>query len=399
MIEKETPKLQILAGTEEVLPLSTLEKKLSERRPLIIKLGVDPTSANIHLGHAVVLEKLRDFQLLGHKIIFLIGDFTARIGDPTGKSKTRPTLTEAEIAINIHTYINQIKRILDISNMEIIYNSRWFDTFSSRDWMKLTSLVTVAQIIQREDFANRLNNNTPIGMHELLYPLLQGYDSIMLNADIEIGGTDQKFNMLMGRHLQEAYGLEGQVIITMPIIEGLDGSQKMSKSLHNDIGLIEKAQVAFIKIMSINDTLMIKYYIVLLRYSKEMAEAVIAQEGPIEAKKLLAKTIIAKYWSIPEAEEAYNYFSSVIQNKQYSIDTLEKLSIEPNKEYIIIDLIQYACSKLSRSEIRRLIKAGAVSIDGEKITDDKYNYTKTKPEEILKIGKQLLFVLVYNENN
>jgi tyrosyl-tRNA synthetase len=385
MIEKETPKLQILAGTEEVLPLSTLEKKLSERRPLIIKLGVDPTSANIHLGHAVVLEKLRDF--------------TARIGDPTGKSKTRPTLTEAEIAINIHTYINQIKRILDISNMEIIYNSRWFDTFSSRDWMKLTSLVTVAQIIQREDFANRLNNNTPIGMHELLYPLLQGYDSIMLNADIEIGGTDQKFNMLMGRHLQEAYGLEGQVIITMPIIEGLDGSQKMSKSLHNDIGLIEKAQVAFIKIMSINDTLMIKYYIVLLRYSKEMAEAVIAQEGPIEAKKLLAKTIIAKYWSIPEAEEAYNYFSSVIQNKQYSIDTLEKLSIEPNKEYIIIDLIQYACSKLSRSEIRRLIKAGAVSIDGEKITDDKYNYTKTKPEEILKIGKQLLFVLVYNENN
>jgi tyrosyl-tRNA synthetase len=389
---------EILAGIEEILPLSILEKKISENRPLIIKLGVDPTAANIHLGHTVVLEKLKDFQKLGHTIIFLIGNFTARIGDPTGKSKTRPALTEEEIAININSYVNQIKRILDISKMQIVYNAQWFDSFSSKDWIKLTSLVTVAQIIQREDFSNRLQNNTPIGLHELLYPLLQGYDSIMLNADIEIGGTDQKFNMLMGRHLQETYGKEGQVIITMPIIEGLDGTQKMSKSLHNDIALIEKAQSAFIKIMSINDTLMIKYYIVLLRYSQEIVNKIIAEKGPMEAKKLLAKNIVAKYWSIQEAEDAYNYFSDVIQNKKYSTESLEKLILQPNKKYFIIDLIEYAHKEYSRSEIRRLIKAGAITIDGKKITDDKYIYEKKKTEEILKIGKQLLFVLINNEN-
>jgi tyrosyl-tRNA synthetase len=389
---------QILAGTDEVLPLSILEKKLTENRPLIIKLGVDPTAANIHLGHVVVLEKLKDFQLLGHTIIFLIGDFTARIGDPTGKSKTRPTLTEEAISINISTYVNQIKRILDVSKMKIIYNGSWFDNFSSRDWMKLTSLVTVAQIIQREDFSNRLNNNIPIGLHELLYPLLQGYDSIMLNADIEIGGTDQKFNMLMGRHLQEAYEKEGQVIITMPIIEGLDGIQKMSKSLKNDISLIEKAQTAFIKIMSINDTLMIKYYLILLRYSKEAVDNIINEKGHIEAKKLLAKNIITKYWSAEEANDAYNYFSDIIQNKKYSTNTLEKLIIIPGKKYLIIDLIEHAHKNYSRSDIRRLIKAGAISINGQKITDDKYIYEKKKSEEILKIGKQLLFALVDNAN-
>lgn len=389
---------QILAGAQEILPLSILEKKLSENRPLIIKLGADPTAPNIHLGHVVVLEKLRDFQLLGHTIIFLIGDFTARIGDPTGKSKTRPCLTENEIIINIQSYVNQISRVLDISKMQIVYNSSWFNAFTSQEWIKLTSSVTLAQIIQREDFAKRLDSNIPIGLHELLYPLLQGYDSVMLNADIEIGGTDQKFNMLMGRHLQEAHGKEAQVIITMPIIEGLDGTLKMSKSLHNDIGLMEKAQSAFLKIMSINDILMVRYYRILLLYSEEMINEIITKQGKIEAKKLLAKTIVSRYWSEEEAQNAFNYFSNVIQNKKYSIESLDKLIIDSDKKYPIIDLISYANQSASRSAIRRLIEAGAISIDGEKITDDKYIYEKKKSQEILKIGKQLLFVLINNEN-
>ncbi len=391
---------KILEGIEEALPLAILEKKLLEKKTLIVKLGADPTSPNIHLGHIVVLEKLRDFQLLGHKIIFLIGDFTASIGDPTGKSKTRPPLKEDQIANNIKTYVSQISRVLDISKMEIVYNSSWFNNFSSKDWLKLTSSVTVAQIIQREDFSNRLNLNIPIGLHELLYPLLQGYDSIMLNADIEIGGTDQKFNMLMGRHLQEVYGKEGQVIITMPIIEGLDGIQKMSKSLQNDIGLIEDGKSAFMKIMSISDTLMIRYYKILLRYSDEEIDSIIFEHDYIGAKKLLAKAIVSKYWSSNEANEAYVYFSEVVQNKNRNLNLLDKIVINNDEGYLILDLIVSVYpSSISRSEIRRLIRSGAISINNEKIFDEKYIYYKKLSREVLKIGKKLIFVLVDNENS
>lgn len=390
---------KIIMGTNEIIPLNTLEKKLSKNQPLIIKLGADPTSPNIHLGHIVVLEKLKDFQLLGHTIIFLIGDFTARIGDPTGKSKTRPTLNEDQIINNIKTYINQISRVLDISKTKIVYNSSWFNTFSSHEWIKLTSNVTLAQIIQREDFSNRFHNNIPIGLHELIYPLLQGYDSVMLKSDIEIGGTDQKFNMLMGRQLQEIYQQEEQVIITMPIIEGLDGSQKMSKSLKNDIGLTEKPINAYLKIMSINDSLMIKYYIVLLRYTEEEVNILINQYGYIETKKLLAKIIIEKYWSKIEAKKAYDYFSEVIQNKKHDPNLLNKLIINSNTSYNIIDLLMYADKTLSKSAIRRLINAGAISINNKKIIDEKYLYINKTNQDILKIGKQKLFVIVNNENN
>jgi tyrosyl-tRNA synthetase len=388
---------KIFEGVNEILPLSFLEKKLAKEIPLVVKLGVDPTAPNIHLGHIVVLEKLRDFQLLGHNVVFLIGSFTAKIGDPTGKSKTRPPLDEVQIKNNISTYINQVSRILDINKMKIVYNSDWFNIFSSQEWIKLCSKVTVAQIIQREDFANRLENNIPIGLHELLYPLLQGYDSIVLKADVEIGGTDQTFNMLMGRHLQEAYELDGQVIITMPIIEGLDGVQKMSKSLQNDISLMETAQNAFLKIMSINDNLMIKYYTVLLRYKKEEIDYIVNENSLIEAKKILAKEIIGKYWSKDEAQSAYLYFTQVIQNKLYIKESLEKLILDKDRQYNILDLIILGNNKLSRSKARILLLSGAISINEQKIIDEKWIYIEDKSENILKIGKQLLFLLVYSE--
>jgi tyrosyl-tRNA synthetase len=386
--------LQILsAGAVEVLPLEVLRTKLLENRPLKIKLGADPTSPNIHLGHLVVLEKLHDFQKLGHEIIFLIGDFTARIGDPTGKSKTRPPLSEQEVIQNTKTYINQISRVIDIEKTKIVYNNDWFCKFKGIDWIKMCSSMTVAQIIQREDFANRLNNNTPIGLHELLYPLLQGYDSVVLEADVEIGGTDQKFNMLMGRQLQELKKKEGQVIITMPLIEGLDGVMKMSKSLKNEIALQDTAQHAFMKIMSISDALMINYFKHILRYTNNEIDHLVASCGPIEAKKKLAQAIIARYWSVSDSEKSYIYFTDVVQNKKYDSSLLKKLFLD-KKEYNIIDLIIYSDSSLSRSAARRLLFGGAVSINNTKIIDDKYTYLLNESgQDILKIGKQILFLL------
>lgn len=381
------------AGAVEILPLEVLRTKLLEKRSLKIKLGADPTSPNIHLGHVVVLEKLHDFQKLGHEIIFLIGDFTARIGDPTGKSKTRPPLSEKDVIENTKTYIDQISRVIDIKKTKIVYNNDWFSQFKGIDWIKMCSSMTVAQIIQRDDFANRLSNNTPIGLHELLYPLLQGYDSIVLEADVEIGGTDQKFNMLMGRQLQECMKKDGQVIITMPLIEGLDGAMKMSKSLKNEIALQDSAQDAFMKIMSISDVLMVNYFKHILRYTSNEIDELIFSCGPIEAKKKLAKAIIAKYWNVYDSEQSYVYFTDVIQNKKYDCSLLKKLFLD-KKEYNIIDLIIYADPSLSRSGARRLLFAGAISINTIKIVDDKYTYFLNEIEQdILKIGKQVLFVL------
>ncbi len=388
----------LAVNTAEIIPLPELHKKFLEKKKIIVKLGADPTAPHIHLGHAVVLDKLRDFQQCGCDIVFLIGDFTAQIGDPTGKSKTRPRLTPDQIQLNVKTYVEQIGKIIDIEQTKIVYNNSWFEKFSSEQWMHLLSKATLAQIIERDDFANRLENNIPIGMHELVYPLLQGFDSVVLEADIEIGGTDQKFNMLMGRKLQEAYGREPQVIITMPILPGTDGVQKMSKSLGNDIPLSDSPENAFIKLMSIPDSLVYQYFQYLLRQDIHYVNDLISKHSDIEVKKILAKQVVAKYWSPQGSEDGYNYFTNVIQQKNYSVGEVPVFLLLSHP-YDIIDCIKNIDSTLSGSAIRRLIDAGAVSINKEKIVNYKYIYYP-KQGDIIKIGKQIVFSIdIVHEKN
>lgn len=388
--------LRLQKNTEEILPIGELRRKLLEKKKMIVKLGADPTAPHIHLGHIIVLEKLRDFQHCGCEIVFLIGDFTAQIGDPTGKSKTRPPLTLEQIAQNVQTYLHQISRIIDINKTNIVYNATWFSHFSSAKWIELCAKVTLAQIIERDDFAKRLQGGVPIGMHELLYPLLQGYDSVYLQADVEIGGTDQKFNMLMGRKLQEAYGQEPQVIITMPILPGIDGVQKMSKSLGNDIALTDSPKDVFLKIMSINDDLMIIYFDYLLGIAKKDCDLLISEKSHMEAKKILARGIIAKYWSQDEAEQAYCYFTEVFQKKVYNKSNLKQIEIREGS-YQMIDFIVMITLDLSRTEIRRLISAGAISINGIKIKDLFYIYNPLS-DDVIKIGKQVIYSLIVIKN-
>lgn len=390
---KQLPKLVI--GTHEIFSLAALEKKLSQNRPLIVKFGADPTAPDLHLGHATVLSKLRQFQELGHTIVFLIGDFTSLIGDPTGRSKTRPALTEEQIEENSKTYLAQVGKVLDLSKCQIRYNSEWLGKLSLKDWIKISGQVTVAQIIEREDFSKRLAEKTPIGLHELMYPLVQGYDSIALNADVEFGGTDQTFNLLMGRHLQEARGLEGQVCITMPLLEGLDGTLKMSKSYGNAIGLAEPADQAFGKLMSISDKLMWRYYHVLLLTSSAEIETMQNKviEGtlhPMDLKKQMAFKIIERFWSKSEAEYALEQFQQLFQKRDYS--HAKEVTVGQH-EIPIIELIKQLPENLSSSEIRRRIDAGAISVDGEKIS----NHTQQilpKPGMIIKVGKHAIYKII-----
>lgn len=396
-IEEVKKIVQVLQrNTEEIIPIMELEKKLLSKKTLIIKLGADPTAPHIHLGHTIVLEKLREFQDFGFEIIFLIGDFTAQIGDPTGRSKTRPVLSKENIELNVKTYIDQIGKIININKLKVVYNSSWFYSFTGINWIQLCAKTTLSQIIERDDFSNRLEGNIPIGMHELFYPLLQGYDSVYLNADVEIGGTDQKFNMLMGRKLQDSYQKEQQVIITMPILPGIDGVQKMSKSLGNDIALTDTAQNAFLKIMSISDQLMVIYYKYILYIDKFKVEEMINHSGHIETKKKLAKKIIAKYWGDVDAEQSYNYFTSVFQKKEYKKNNLNIFKIK-QKEYIIIDFVIMMKQSLSRSAARRLLDDGAISINGIKIYDYYYVYVP-KQDDIIKVGKQLIYSICLIEN-
>lgn len=361
-------------GATQVLPEEELRKKLARNKPLRIKLGMDPTAPDLHLGHAVVLSKLRQFQDLGHEIIFLIGDYTTRIGDPTGKSKTRPALTEEVIMQNAATYFQQVCKILDKEKTTIRYNSEWLSTLSFADVIKLCAKVTVAHLVERDDFKKRLEENISISLHELLYPLCQGYDSVVLQADLELGGTDQTFNLLMGRHLQESYGQEAQVILTMPILEGLDGVQKMSKSLGNYVGLWEDAGQAYGKLMSISDELMWRYYHLLLNCSVEQI-AVLQQDvkdeklHPMNLKKQMAFGIVERFWSAAEAAAAQEQFESLFQRQDYSKAQDVYFEGMDNGPIGIIDLIKKLGAAPSSSEARRLIQAGAVAVDGEKIID------------------------------
>jgi tyrosyl-tRNA synthetase len=381
-------------NTIQVLPEGELEKKLATGAKLKIKLGMDPTSPDLHLGHAVVLSKLKEFQDAGHDVIFLIGDFTARIGDPTGRSKTRPPLTEEDIKHNTQTYFDQVSKILDPKKITVRYNSELLDPLSAKDIVKLCAKVTLARLTEREDFKNRIETNQPIGFHELLYPLFQGYDSVALKADVELGGTDQTFNLLMGRYLQEQYGQPAQVVMTMPLLEGLDGQQKMSKSLGNTIGLTESADQAFGKLMSISDVLMWRYMRVLL--CKDQQELSSLEERvasgathPMELKKSMARDIVAKFWSASEADAAFKQFEAVFQKKDYSQAQEVSLGDLANPVWIV-DLLKALDAIKTSSEAKRLIESGSVHIDEKPVTDFKAEIA-WKAGMTIKVGKHRIY--------
>lgn len=385
----------LLNGTAQVLPQEELEKKLVSQKKLRIKLGADPTAPDLHLGHAIVLSKLKQFQDLGHEVIFLIGDFTARIGDPTGKSKTRPPLSDEAIEHNTKTYFQQVSRILDPKKINIRFNSEWLAKLSSKDLISLCAKVTLARLTEREDFANRMAQQEPISFHELLYPLFQAYDSVALQADVELGGTDQTVNLLMGRYLQEQLGQEAQVIMTVPILEGLDGKMKMSKSLGNYIGLNEPADQAYGKLMSISDQLMWRYMHLLL--NKNEQELSVLQEKvaagtthPMELKKEMAHNVIAKFWSTQQASQAQEQFETLFQQRNY--DAAQGINLPSSLEnpVDIITLLKHIDGTQSNSQFRRLIEEGAVRINDEKISDVKAKIT-WQVGTTVRVGKHKIY--------
>jgi tyrosyl-tRNA synthetase len=363
-------------GAVDLIREEDLRKKLENSRktgkPLLVKYGADPTAPDIHLGHTVVIRKLKAFQELGHTVIFLIGDFTGMIGDPSGKSATRPMLTREEIAVNAETYKTQIFKILDEEKTVIRYNSEWFDKFGAADFIKLASHTTVKQILERDDFEKRLREEKPIALHELLYPLVQGYDSVALNADVELGGTDQKFNLLVGRNLQREYNQEPQVVLTTPLLEGLDGVQKMSKSLGNYIGIADAPNEMFGKVMSVSDRLMWRYFELLTDLSageilalKTKSES--GEENPRNAKVNLAKFIIKDFHSSEAAQEAEEEFNRRFVKKEIP-DDIEETSVV-SQTYKLADLLLETNLAASKGEARRLVEQGGVKIDGEKVSN------------------------------
>ncbi len=382
----------ITSATVEVLPLEDMKKKLQSGRKLNIKLGMDPTSPDLHLGHAVVLSKMRQFQDLGHEIILIIGDFTARIGDPTGKSKTRPALTVEQIKENAKTYFEQVGKILDLKKLSIRYNSEWLSPLTFDDVIRIASKITVARLLEREDFSKRMQANQPISLHELLYPLLQGYDSVALKADVELGGTDQTFNLFCGRFFQEQFGQEPQVVITVPLLEGLDGVEKMSKSLGNSIGLAEPADQAYGKLMSISDELMWKYTRLLLHSTSAEIEIMKTTMHPMDAKKHIAAGIVRKFWSAQESEQAQAQFESLFQKKDYSAAQEVHLTLE-NKEVWIVDLLKSLDAIATSSDAKRLIQSGAVLVDEVAITDFKA-IISVHSGMIIKVGKHRIYKLM-----
>jgi len=388
----------IKSGTSQVLPEADLIKKLESGKKLRIKLGVDPTAPDLHLGHAVVLSKLRHFQDLGHEIIFLIGDFTARIGDPTGKSKTRPSLTEEDIKHNTKTYLDQVVKILDPDKLTVRYNSEWLDKLTSKQMVQLCAKLTLARLIEREDFASRIKKQQSIALHELLYPLFQAYDSVVLEADVELGGTDQTFNLLLGRFLQEQFGKEPQIVITTPLLEGLDGVAKMSKSLNNAIGLTETPDQAYGKLMSVSDKLMWRYYELLLSFDsdqlKQMQERVESGKlHPMDLKKDMAHGVIAKFWSESEAHQAQEAFEQLFQKKDYSQAKEAKLPSNTDNPIWIVQLLKILDAVKSSSEAKRLLQAGAVSVDAQPVTDFNAQIT-WKAGTIVKVGKHRIYRLI-----
>ncbi|MBP9764953.1 tyrosine--tRNA ligase [Candidatus Babeliales bacterium] len=397
MKDKVQAMMQTLtSGTAQCIPLEELVKKLESGKKLKIKLGMDPTAPDLHLGHAVVLRKMKQFQDLGHEVIFLIGDYTARIGDPTGKSKTRPPLTDEQIELNSKTYFQQVGKILDVAKLTVRYNSEWLSKLSFADVIKLCSKMTVARLIEREDFSKRLENNIPISMHELLYPIMQAYDSVYLQADVELGGTDQTFNLLCGRFLQEQYGQAPQVVMTVPLLEGLDGVEKMSKSLGNAVGLFDEPTDAYGKLMSVPDHMVYKYFWLLLNRCQQDVETLKADVAsgkihPMDLKKQMAYEVVATFWSPVQAQEGQQQFEALFQRKDFSQATEVAVSDACKQNPVwIVTLLQELKAIASSSEAKRLIESGAVLIDEQLVREFKALVT-VRSGTIVKVGKHRIY--------
>jgi len=389
----------IRRGADEILVEKELVARLEEGRPLRIKAGFDPTAPDLHLGHTVLINKLRQFQDLGHEILFLIGDFTGMIGDPTGKSTTRPPLTQQDVEQNSETYQQQIFKILDKEKTTVVFNSEWMSKMSSADMIKLAASSTVARMLERDDFSKRYKGGQSIAIHEFLYPLIQGYDSVVLQADVELGGTDQKFNLLMGRQLQEQHGQKPQCVLTMPILEGLDGVQKMSKSLNNYIGIEDEPKDMFGKIMSISDDLMWRYFELLSFRSMSEIESFRQEmeqgKNPRDIKFLLAEEIIARFHSEADATAAREAFIAQFAKNRIP-DDIPELSFEaPEDGYAIANLLKDAGLCSSTSDAMRMIQQGAAKIDGEKVADKTVKIQKGT-EGVFQVGKRKFAKLTIN---
>ncbi len=383
----------IKRGIADLIPEEELQKKLinsiKNNKPLRIKLGLDPTAPDIHLGHTVVLNKLRAFQDLGHEVDLIIGDFTGRIGDPSGKSETRKQLTEEEIISNAKTYQEQIFKVLDPKKTTIHFNSSWLMKLNLIDIINLAARYTVARMLERDDFAKRYKEGLPISLHEFLYPLLQGYDSVELKADVELGGTDQMFNLLVGRNLQREYGLEPQIALMMPILEGTDGIQKMSKSLNNYIGVNDDANEMFGKIMSIPDTLLRRYFELLTQVPSEEIEEIIASMNtgdvnPRDIKVKLARIIISQYHDEEQAKDAEERFKQIFSKREIP-DEMPEVSIDVESIWLPRFLVDNKFAE-STSAVRRLLKEGAIKVDGLKIEDENLSLEN---DAVIQVGKRI----------
>jgi tyrosyl-tRNA synthetase len=391
-------------GTVDCVPQDELRRKLERAEktgmPLRVKAGFDPTAPDIHIGHTVLIRKMRHFQQLGHRVIFLIGDFTGMIGDPSGRSATRPPLTHEQVRENAETYKQQIFKLLDPERTEIRFNREWFAKFAGDDLIRLAAKATVAQLLEREDFRKRFDSQTPISIHELLYPLVQGYDSVALEADVELGGTDQKFNLLMARQVQQGYGVKDpQLIMTTPLLEGLDGVHKMSKSLGNYIGITEPPREMFGKIMSINDDLMWRYYELLTDLSPhEIGELRVAagrgEKNPRDLKAELGRRIIADFYTPSEAQEASDAFDRMFREHQIPTDIpIVELPSEPVR---LAKLLAAERLAPSVSEAQRLISQGSVRVNGERINDVKLDLAPEPGEDLLiQVGKRKFLRIVF----
>ena len=380
----------IKKGSAEIVKESELrtklEKSLASGKPLRIKAGFDPTAPDLHLGHTVLLRKLKHFQDLGHTVIFLIGDFTGMIGDPSGRSATRPPLSPEDIMRNAKTYLGQVHKILDKTKTEVRFNSEWFDKLKSADWIKLAAKFTVSQMLEREDFHKRFREEKPIAMHELLYPLAQGYDSVMLQADVELGGTDQKFNLLMGREMQRMNGQESQVVLTMPILEGLDGVQKMSKSLGNAIGILEAPLEMYGKVMSISDEMMWRFYELVTDVQLADIAKMKSESHPMEAKKELARRIVTDFHSADVASKAAEDWAKQFQKAEIPED-VEEVTIEESKMRLDKLLARVGLAD-SVTDASRKVKQNAVKVNGETNPDPAAQVDVQQPIT-LQVGRKI----------
>jgi len=381
--------LEILKrGTVEIIEERELLAKLKEERPLRVKAGFDPTAPDLHLGHVVLLQKMRQFQELGHEVIFIVGDFTAMIGDPTGRSETRPPLSREEVLENAKTYEHQLFKILDPERTTVLFNSSWIEELGTKGLIELAAKYTVARMLERDDFSQRFREGLPIYIHEFLYPLLQAYDSVAIRADVELGGTDQKFNLLIGRDIQREFGQSPQVCITLPLLVGLDGVRKMSKSYGNYVGLNEDPRTMFGKLMSVSDELMWDYYRLLTDYPEEQIRRIRDEWHPMEAKKHLAYIIVKRFHSEEKADYAREWFERTYSRKEFPEDA-PLVEVE-EEELSALDLLMKLSAVSSRNEGRRVIQSGGMRVNSEKITDP-HMRIRTEGELRVQVGRKKFY--------